>query len=77
MPAKAAKPHGYLGSVSHVDHALGELLDWLVTTTLPKTVLRSGRARGVRGLTRYGYTVNADGKFNPSGLRDMAGGNYL
>jgi arylsulfatase A-like enzyme len=28
------KLHGYLGSVSHVDHAVGELLDWLDETGL-------------------------------------------
>jgi len=27
--ARLRKLHGYLGSVSHVDHAVGELLDWL------------------------------------------------
>ena len=26
------KLHGYLGNVSHVDHAVGELLDWLRTS---------------------------------------------
>lgn len=33
------KLHGYLGSVSHVDHAVGELLDWLDTNHLSKNTI--------------------------------------
>jgi len=33
------KLHGYLGSVSHVDHAVGELLDWLDANNLSKNTI--------------------------------------
>ncbi len=33
------KLHGYLGSVSHVDHAVGELLDWLDKTGLSENTI--------------------------------------
>jgi len=33
------KLHGYLGSVSHVDHAVGELLDWLKANNIDKNTI--------------------------------------
>ena len=33
------KLHGYLGSVSHVDHAVGELLDWLDSSGLTENTI--------------------------------------
>jgi choline-sulfatase/uncharacterized sulfatase len=33
------KLHGYLGSVSHVDHAVGELLDWLDSAGLAQNTI--------------------------------------
>ena len=55
------------------------LLDWLVTHTRPTTVLGHPNWANEQAITRYHHTVNADGKFNPSRLKDMAarGWNYL
>ena len=54
------------------------LLDWLITTTRPVTVLgvNSGhRADGASGVvTRFRTTLGADGRASPA---DIAGGNYL
>lgn len=33
------KLHGYLGNVSHVDHAVGQLLDWLEKTKLDESTI--------------------------------------
>jgi len=33
------KLHGYLGSISHVDHAVGELLDWLDSRNLSENTI--------------------------------------
>jgi len=33
------KIHGYLGNISHVDHAVGELLDWLKKNNLEKDTI--------------------------------------
>lgn len=33
------KLHGYLGNISHIDHAVGELLDWLDTNKLTENTI--------------------------------------
>ena len=48
-----------------------DLLDWLVTTTRPKTVLGVPRFGGDQAATRYGCSVNPDGKVHPDRLRQL------
>ena len=54
-----------------------ELVDWLVTTTRPATVHPVGPFPTRQGTTRYGHTVNHDGKIHPDHVRAMKGRNYL
>ena len=54
-----------------------DLLDWLIATTRPTTVHPLGPVVGHQGRTRYGHTVNADGKINPQSIKRLAGTNYL
>lgn len=54
-----------------------ELLDWTVTTTRPATVHPPTTYDSPQAQTRYGHTVNADGKTNPDRIRPLAGGNYV
>ena len=66
-----------------VEEMRSELLNWLITTTRPGTVLQAnagGNARlrpGRQRRERYLTVVNDDGKMNPAILREMAGANYL
>jgi len=62
-----------------VNDLTGTLLDWLVTTTRPATVLGHQPYASDQAVTRYHNTVNADGKLSPARLKDLArqGGNYL
>ncbi len=60
-----------------------DLLNWLVTTTRPTTIL-SGRAKGKPALgnwqqkVRYANAINADGKISPAFIRQNKGlKNYL
>jgi choline-sulfatase/uncharacterized sulfatase len=53
------------------------LLDWLVTTTRPATVHPLRPAAGRQVHTRYGHSVNADGKVHPDRVRAIAGSNYV
>jgi hypothetical protein len=57
-----------------VDELQKDLMEWLITTTRPKTVLQSTSYKGDQGYTRYHNTVNGDGKMNPE--RIVMGGNY-
>jgi arylsulfatase A-like enzyme len=54
-----------------------DLLDWLITTTRPRTVLGVGVFGGGQAITRYHCTVNPDGKIHPDRLRRMRNRNYL
>ncbi len=54
-----------------------ELTDWLVTTTRSKTILPPRNWTSPQGVSRYGHTVNADGKFNPDRIRSVGHRNYL
>jgi len=54
-----------------------DLLDWLVTATRPVTVHPLKPAPEHQRITRFGHSVNADGKVHPERLADLAGGNYL
>jgi len=54
-----------------------ELLDWLVATTRPTTVLGVGPAPTEQRAVRYHNAVNADGKLNPDRIRRIAGRNYV
>lgn len=55
------------------------LLDWLVTTTRPATVLPWVRFEGNQSITRYDNSVNADGKVHPDRVRQAKAkyGNYI
>ena len=46
-----------------------DLLDWLVTTMRPSTLHGPARFGGPQGVTRYGSSVNADGKIHPDHVR--------
>ena len=55
-----------------------ELIDWLVTTTRPATVLPAAPAgMGDQERMRYHHYVNADGKTHPDKVRLNVGKNYL
>ncbi len=56
-----------------------DLLDWLVTTTRPTTVLPDHKTIGRDWTTRYSNSVLADGKINPDEVRERAVrlGNYV
>jgi len=54
------------------------LVDWLVTTTRPATVLPGVQSRNPgQEVLRYGNRVNADGKVHPEAVRANIGRNYL
>jgi choline-sulfatase/uncharacterized sulfatase len=54
-----------------------DLLDWLVATTRPKTVLGLRPYPTDQGTTRYGRTVNLDGKLHPDRIRALQHRNYV
>ncbi len=57
-----------------------DLIDWLVTTTRPATLLPHVRFGGGQAVTRYNNTTNADGRIAPGHVRERARGkrrNYL
>ena len=54
-----------------------ELVDWLVTTTRPVSVLGLPTREGPQVVTRYGRSVNADGKIHPALLYSIPHQNYL
>jgi len=54
-----------------------DLLDWLVSTTRPATVLGVRPFGGRQAVTRFRCSTNADGKFHPDRLRSMRSRNYL
>jgi len=60
-----------------VEEMRRDLLDWLITTTRPATVLPKVLSRGDQVITRYLNTVNHDGKIHPNHLRQLPGKNYL
>lgn len=54
-----------------------ELMEWLVTTTRPTTVLPAVRYTSRQAVTRYHNTVNLDRKVAPERIRLLRGRNYL
>lgn len=48
-----------------------DLLDWIVVTTRPSTILPAINYTSPQAHTRYRNTVNADGRFNPGHIRDL------
>ena len=54
-----------------------ELIDWLVTTTRPTTVLRLPDTPNEQRAWRYHNPVNRDGRFNPRRVTELATLNYL
>ena len=62
---------------SMVEELRNELLNWLVVTSRPKTVLGLPTRTGRHVRTRFQNTVSLDGKANPERLFRIAGTNYL
>ena len=60
-----------------VEEMRHELIDWLVTTTRPATVLRLPVAATEQRALRYHNPVNRDGKYNPRRVTELATLNYL
>ena len=66
-----------------VDELRGKLLEWLITTTRPRTVGGVNSARfetpelNPQRVQRYQTAVNRDGKINPARLRSAKTKNYL
>ena len=66
-----------------VDELRSELLEWLITTTRPRTVsgVNSARfdtpERNPQRVQRYQTVVNLDGKINPGLLHSAKSKNYL
>lgn len=54
-----------------------DLIEWLITTTRPATVLGSQVPRTEQTLERYGTTMNADRKIHVDSLRHMRSDHYL
>jgi arylsulfatase len=54
-----------------------DLLNWLVTTTRPATVLGLPPISGPQTITRYENTLNRDGKIQPDRLKQARTRNYL
>jgi arylsulfatase A-like enzyme len=50
-----------------------DLLDWIVTTSRPATVQPAVRFTGRQSETRYGNSVDADGRFHPDRIRRWIG----
>lgn len=53
------------------------LLDWIITTTRPATVLHIKPEAGDQRIIRYGRDINADGKINPERIKKVKNGNYI
>ena len=60
-----------------VEELKADLLDWLITTTRPATVLGVRTFGGEQAITRFHCTTNPDGKIHPDRIRQVSGGNYL
>jgi choline-sulfatase/uncharacterized sulfatase len=54
-----------------------DLLDWLVSTTRPATLLPPAQGVGPQAVARYGHSVNADGKVAPSWVARAKQSNYI
>jgi hypothetical protein len=68
------------GHAGTVEEMRGELLNWLISTTRPATVLGvSNHARFASNQTivRYKCQVNLDGKIHPQRLLGATTKNYL
>lgn len=62
---------------SVVERMTRKLMDWLVTTTRPRTVLGTRRFTGLQVKSRFHNTVNADGKVSVGRVKELRGSNYL
>ena len=62
---------------SVVQDLKNELMNWLVVSTRPKTVLGLQTHTGRNVRTRFHNTVNFDGKIHPSRINGITGSNYL
>ena len=60
-----------------IEDMKNSLLDWIITTTRPKTSLAVKNCDNIQNKKRYGNCINSDGKFNPTLFKDILGRNYL
>lgn len=65
------------GCARLVDEFRSELLDWLVTTSRPATILSAVNKTTAQSVLRYDNAVNADFKINPALVRAARGKNYI
>lgn len=54
-----------------------DLLNWVVATTRPTTMLGIGAKQSWQSVARYKHGINPDGKFNPERLKELKHRNYL
>lgn len=62
---------------SVADGLTRELMDWLITTSRPRTMLGMKPRTGLQVKTRFHNTVNADGKISAESIRKLRGSRYL
>jgi choline-sulfatase/uncharacterized sulfatase len=55
----------------------GDLLNWTITTTRPATIHAMPLAGGEQYITRFGHSVNRDGKINPKRIKELPSKKYL
>jgi choline-sulfatase/uncharacterized sulfatase len=60
-----------------VEEMRTDLLDWLVTTTRPATILPAATPPSPQETIHYGNAVNADGKIHPDRIRKARTKNYI
>jgi len=65
------------GFARTVEELRSELLDWLVTTTRPRSCLGLKRVEGEQRKTRFRVSTCLDGRVSPRRLEAIAGSNYL
>jgi len=62
---------------ARVEELRADLVEWLITTTRPATVLTSTPPQSEQAITRYHNTTNRDGKIHPENLHGLRSNNYL
>jgi len=60
-----------------VNEIKSDLLDWMVTTLRPKTILPANNSNNLQNHMRFGNSVNSDGKINPEIIRKLNNKNYI
>lgn len=60
-----------------VESLKNDLLNWMITTTRPKTVHGVKQGKSNQRKKRYGHSINADSKIHPDRIKDCETKNYL